>query len=674
MHRENFQGPGHSMQGSEQVSPVSASGHAAEERFGEPRAGQATASSPSAGAERNQPGGKIFNSSPMEASSASPADVAANQAGVASPSPASLPELSYTGPRPFRTEAVASPSSVSLPERSVSQGVLAESFFERANTEAYSGTRQCDSVSANRNNLSESHCGSDTSPPSEAVSAAVSNADTLVAGGLHGGLACESVSGTVSTSRARAVDESGEAEVANRKPRRQWLWWLVVVLGVLGLVIGPVGVWLTAAWFGGLAQLEAAMAEADATYPHWRWEDLIRQREEVPPEENAWPIIEQIAERYRNSPHARNLDLSPVVPRSWIDYPREHPNRRLPEVMEQRSRQWLEADPALLALIEQLHGSRKAQAPTPRLGVNPWHTFSTAADVLRPAANACRIVHDHYLQHGGDRQAEFVLLGLWRIVEAVDDSVLDIDQLDGVAYQGFVLERLERHLAMRELSPEMRQEMQRLLDKQLEKHEQRALWAIRGERAFGHEAFNRVREGRLGWPQFLAVSLAASSLASQPDTFLERIEAFLKEKLPDRAAIVISYFHQHRLHAEYLHDLNRLERAALKSEHDLEGELKAIATELEKRNSSWWRRVVARLHYVHPSYLMFESFRGARLSLEATRAGLAAEKFRIEHGRLPTNWNALVPRYLPYLPHDRYAGGPFQFKTTADGIVIYSFG
>jgi hypothetical protein len=71
---------------------------------------------------------------------------------------------------------------------------------------------------------------------------------------------------------------------------------------------------------------------------------------------------------------------------------------------------------------------------------------------------------------------------------------------------------------------------------------------------------------------------------------------------------------------------------------------------------------------------MVLTIRRAQIQLEVGMAGLAAEEFRIRHGRLPSDWHELVPSYLPYIPHDPYSGGPCQFKTTADGIVIYSVG
>jgi hypothetical protein len=466
-----------------------------------------------------------------------------------------------------------------------------------------------------------------------------------------------------------------DIEQTRDKPRRRWVWWVVVGVGVLGLVIGPIGVWLTTVWFGGLAQLQSAMAEADAIYPHWRWEDLIRQREQVPPEENAWPLIEQIAARYRANPHTYTTVESYSLRDSWLRYRVQHPNRQLPEELEQSFRKWLEADSMLPALIEQLCRYRRAQAPVARLADDPWCTPLRDVDHARVAHYACRIVHDYYLQKGLDRQAEIVLLGSWKVVEAEDDSLFAVGQLAGVSLQRLAVGNLERHLAMREISPEVRKEIRRLLEKRLERHSQRALLVIRGERALTYEDHKCIQDGRVKWWQFVERVSCTPLHRTEPPDWLLRVGKFVTEEVPRAAVVGISYVYQHRFHAELLQYQNRLEKAAVKSEEDLERELETIKKDLEKRNDlRWLSQITDVLAFFQPHYRTFDALKSARLYLEAAKAGLAAEEFRVEHGRLPHDWNELVPRYLPSIPHESFAGGPFQFKTTADGIVIYSVG
>ncbi len=62
------------------------------------------------------------------------------------------------------------------------------------------------------------------------------------------------------------------------------------------------------------------------------------------------------------------------------------------------------------------------------------------------------------------------------------------------------------------------------------------------------------------------------------------------------------------------------------------------------------------------------------LSMQMMRAAIAAERFRIEKGRLPESWDDLVPGYLLAAPIDMYDGRLVRLKATDEGIVIYSVG
>ncbi len=473
--------------------------------------------------------------------------------------------------------------------------------------------------------------------------------------------------------RRQPAGQSPEAEQTNGKPARSWVWWLVVGIALLGLVIGPIGIWLALVWFAGLAQLKSAMAEADAIYPHWRWQDLIHQREQVPPDQNAWPLIEQIAARYRANP--RTPAVRSYLRESGGRYFVQHPNRYLPEELEESFQQWIEADTMLPALIEQLRRCCRAQAPVSRLADDLWETELPDVDDVISAHKACRIVHNYYLQKGLDRRAEFVLLDLWKVEEAEDDSLFVLGQSTGFHLQELAVSQLERHLAILEISPKVLKEIRRLLEKRFEKHRQRALLVIRGERALVHEAYKRLQDGRVKWWQFVERLSPPLPGSTEPHDWVLGLGKFVTKKVPRAAMIGIFYVHQHRLYAELLHYHNRLEKAAAKSLEDLERELGAINEEVTGRDDFWWlNQITDGSAFFHPIHVFFYDLKNARLYLQAARAALAAEEFRIEHGRLPTDWNELVSRYLPSVPHDSYASGPLQLKTTADGIVIYSIG
>ena len=63
-----------------------------------------------------------------------------------------------------------------------------------------------------------------------------------------------------------------------------------------------------------------------------------------------------------------------------------------------------------------------------------------------------------------------------------------------------------------------------------------------------------------------------------------------------------------------------------------------------------------------------------RLTAEllCTKAALAAERFRLATGELPSSFDDFVPAYLDAVPIDPCSGDPILFTTNDEGIVIYS--
>jgi hypothetical protein len=430
-------------------------------------------------------------------------------------------------------------------------------------------------------------------------------------------------------------------------------------------------------WFGGLAQLESAMAEADAIYPHWRWEDLIRQREQVPPNENAWPLIEQIAARWRANPH--NVH---IYPRSWSDYTRANLNRRFPVEWAEQLCTCVEYDPVVLKLFERLLDFRRAQSPLIPLGERPLNTIDvepSEVQNLLEARFAWTALHEYYLTKGRYSEAERILLAMLKLASAGDDGPYMFQQLWSLSSQYRAITRLDRHLAMGELRQETHKELRGWLEKHLSWNRERTLWVIRGARATTHEFFERARQGRLSWTKDIHYAPDAPGSHLSADSWITWFMDWLEDKLERNVCPLISYVHQHRLHAQALAEWNRLELAAHRSEEELDKAFEEIISRDLRLDYPWWYRGGLRVTLseaipVGPCKRMVLTIRRARIQLEVGMAGLAAEEFRIRHGRLPSDWHELVPSYLPYIPHDLYSGGPCQFKTTADGIVIYSVG
>jgi hypothetical protein len=60
--------------------------------------------------------------------------------------------------------------------------------------------------------------------------------------------------------------------------------------------------------------------------------------------------------------------------------------------------------------------------------------------------------------------------------------------------------------------------------------------------------------------------------------------------------------------------------------------------------------------------------------LLSARCALAAERFRLAHGRFPNALTELVPGFLSAVPNDPFARGPLRYAVTQELAVIYSVG
>ena len=70
----------------------------------------------------------------------------------------------------------------------------------------------------------------------------------------------------------------------------------------------------------------------------------------------------------------------------------------------------------------------------------------------------------------------------------------------------------------------------------------------------------------------------------------------------------------------------------------------------------------------------FEATGRTAAKRDLTRCAIAAERFRIAHGRLPQKLDELVPQFLPAVPTDPFDGQPLRLKANEEELVFYSVG
>ncbi len=69
---------------------------------------------------------------------------------------------------------------------------------------------------------------------------------------------------------------------------------------------------------------------------------------------------------------------------------------------------------------------------------------------------------------------------------------------------------------------------------------------------------------------------------------------------------------------------------------------------------------------------VFEAHRRSQAMLECSIVALAAERYRLVHGRWPDSLEQLTPTFLSRVADDPYGKGPIRLGKTQDGLVIYS--
>jgi hypothetical protein len=68
-------------------------------------------------------------------------------------------------------------------------------------------------------------------------------------------------------------------------------------------------------------------------------------------------------------------------------------------------------------------------------------------------------------------------------------------------------------------------------------------------------------------------------------------------------------------------------------------------------------------------------FAQGQAAVDMARVACALERHRLAHGQYPERLDALVPQFIPKLPHDIINGQPLNYRRNADGaFVLYSVG
>ncbi|HOJ53374.1 MAG TPA: hypothetical protein PLI64_02380 [Phycisphaerae bacterium] len=321
--------------------------------------------------------------------------------------------------------------------------------------------------------------------------------------------------------------------------------------------------------------------------------------------------------------------------------------RRLPAGQDREAGQVLTRLTADLSQIDRLLGFQGGcfplTIPTGPGGFYPQHLSHVHLSAKLKAAQA-----QYRVMHGDLSQAVKDVRVILMHGQLLADEPTLVSAATRIVCEELAVDTVQRICALATLTPEQLKELQdRLADTQCP---DRLAWGIRGERAgFIQIAdWHRLRN-EIHWIHGDPGGL------DPPPRWVGRIPGIRGLNVWDEAA--------------GLHLYNRQVAAAGDRKRALQAHREVVA-EMDK---------ISKLHSLTLSIMpplkqFFEQDGNLEAQIRAAVAGLAAERYRLDHGRFPDRLEDLVPQYLPQVLLDPFNDEPLRLRHCDGALMIYSVG
>ncbi len=415
-------------------------------------------------------------------------------------------------------------------------------------------------------------------------------------------------------------------ELRRDRTHRTWRWWLG--WGSIGLAVLLVGGYFV---FHRLQNSRVAHLHAhlDATAFPWRFEDLCKEGEVIPDEENSAIFAAQIEKKYRlgdvPDPYG-TLDLIPTLDPEKNDELRE----------------WMHANRELLQEAIRLKDFTRGRFP-----VSTEWIEETRFLRIRPVWKVMMAVRMAALGHAEGQEGTEACTHLRAFLKTTRIYRQEYDVMVGPAvhHMEIFMQTVEAVLAKSDPSEASLADLQAtvtpLVDDDLRE------FFFRSHRAFMAKIYEAYCNGSL---RNQMIRKGGGS-----------IEVAVHDFVPS------AYFHQN--YAEYM---EWLEREKAKNRHTLAEVFLDPAKQSENYSQSL--NVVGKL--MAPKFQVIPSQAAKYLaSVRITVAALAAERYRLKHGDWPTSIDDLVKeKLLPNVLEDPYDGKPLRFRRMENELRVYSIG
>jgi hypothetical protein len=282
-------------------------------------------------------------------------------------------------------------------------------------------------------------------------------------------------------------------------------------------------------------------------------------------------------------------------------------------------------------------------------GEQPWGLQLPHLNPLRVGARALAASARLRAEAGDTAGAVDELTAILRLADSLQDDPLMLEHLVMAAVDAIGVEAVEVVLGLAELPPDGVAQVRTLLEGDAPS----PAAGLAAERAFAFSTIGQVS------------ALDAARMGAGSGPLLERAGARLRFMAPGRRAADALFF-----------DGVTEESLAACAPDPRERRLAAEALSVRLRSLG------EKDLRAHPLAAMLMPATGrfvsetvqheARLRVAAT--ALAAEQWRLEHGRWPESLEQLAPGLLPGVPQDPYSEGKLLYRRTDEGVVVYSVG
>jgi hypothetical protein len=425
----------------------------------------------------------------------------------------------------------------------------------------------------------------------------------------------------------------------NRWVRRGFVGLLVgLILLVIGLFVDR-----SLTRRAGEKRYTEIVAHLDATDPRWRYDEIDADRGSMPDDQNGALLVPRFKATLASPPFDRDRRLpadyvSTVAPNHVLD-------NDTYEVLEGILASNAEAVAVAREFNEHPKGMRRYT-----LAPNPFDTLMPEVQDTRLACRLLDLAAERAGRDGRGGVALWYIRPMVNLARSLDGEPFFISALVRLACLRTAATRVERTLALADPRGRLA-EVQALL---LAEAEADLFWySVRGERATMDRIFANLRNGTL--------SLDSLAGTSGPAGIEARASGWLIDPhLPNDHATFLEIMSQAY---DIRHVPDHLQPTALKQ---VEAEIKALsAIDFGARLT---RLLTPAFSKVHDANLRVKA------QLRCAAVGVAAERFRLAHGRWPVELVEIQMDILTAVPLDPFDGQPLRYVKRDDGVTVYSIG